>query len=561
MGGISDFANNGYCAGTHLRDLPTSPFTADDGTGSFLDYTDDILKRLIDVEPDIYAYSFPGHNGKFVFDQQGVAHSIPYESLKIEFSGRGDVVQNGSFVITDESGNAFTFSVIETSETTDLTVGCGSPDGLSHTLDGPTGYFLTQIITPTRDTVLFSYQTVEERYTNARDLTEYAVAYTDGQGSCNPIMPPHNCITQTIHTTQVLKRIVHRGETIEFTYDTSRQDLLGGVILQGIRVQYAGVTQKEFVLYHSYFGTFAASNNYANYSLTPPDLLRLRLDSVRQVGMPAHRFSYNLPAAQGFPAVHSYAQDLWGYYNGKDSNPTLVQRPNNLGAIRDSDSTAVKLGMLQKITYPTGGTATFTYEANMIYREGQTLDELEDISGLFVRSPNASTTNYANASFTITGVPRRISIIYNFPNSSTELSGGLASIVLSNAVGKSLYEARQGATTNVTAPFVITLQPGTYYLAGDATGGRTVEGDDAEYWAQILVQANKVIPPGTQPIAGCRIRQITTDGQTTYHTLGTTYYRYTDSLGVAQQLPAEYPCANVLVCKHLIWSLTGTGPR
>ena len=39
-----------------------------------------------DTEPDVYYFDIPGHSGSFVFDGNGVAHTIPKQQLKIEFN-------------------------------------------------------------------------------------------------------------------------------------------------------------------------------------------------------------------------------------------------------------------------------------------------------------------------------------------------------------------------------------------------------------------------------------------------------------------------------------------
>ena len=105
LGGKSDF-DGGYCQGSEMPAIPYSPYFVGLGD-SRLSWSNDVVKRITDVEPDVYNYSLPGRNGKFVFDRQAVAHPIPYENLKIEH--RGGVVSPEGIIITDESGNVYTF--------------------------------------------------------------------------------------------------------------------------------------------------------------------------------------------------------------------------------------------------------------------------------------------------------------------------------------------------------------------------------------------------------------------------------------------------------------------
>ncbi len=74
--------------------------------------------------------------------------------------------------------------------------------------------------------------------------------------------------------------------------------------------------------------------------------------------------------------MNRHAQDLWGYYNGKLSNATLIPSfrmqvagetgQTRLyvyeGADRSTDATAMQSFMLKKVTYPTGGYMGIEYE-------------------------------------------------------------------------------------------------------------------------------------------------------------------------------------------------------
>jgi hypothetical protein len=107
-----------------------------------------------------------------------------------------------------------------------------------------------------------------------------------------------------------------------------------------------------------------------------------------------YRFDYYNTA--GLPNRFSYAQDYWGYFNGKAANTDLVTNdlskynsdnyPNSpfsadyirtafsdAGGNKDADPAFSKNGMLQKITYPTGGYSTLDYEGHSAPRTVMTL--------------------------------------------------------------------------------------------------------------------------------------------------------------------------------------------
>jgi YD repeat-containing protein len=85
-------------------------------------------------------------------------------------------------------------------------------------------------------------------------------------------------------------------------------------------------------------------------------------------------FEYNDRAAKGFPILGTFSIDHWGYYNGKnddgnifDFRDYLEYNVNNLNEniinnLREPDHSCTKRGMLQRITYPTGGYSILEYE-------------------------------------------------------------------------------------------------------------------------------------------------------------------------------------------------------
>ena len=84
----------------------------------------------------------------------------------------------------------------------------------------------------------------------------------------------------------------------------------------------------------------------------------------------------NLTTKAGMIHRLSRAIDHWGYFNGKLQNDNLADLdklnipPTTIGVFmdgnsnRDSDEESMKKGVLNKITYPTGGSTVFEYEGN-----------------------------------------------------------------------------------------------------------------------------------------------------------------------------------------------------
>ena len=115
---------------------------------------------------------------------------------------------------------------------------------------------------------------------------------------------------------------------------------------------------------------------------------RLRLDKVTETASdnttkPPYEFTYLNSGVYVLPQQNSYAQDHWGFYNGADNNNTLLPEilANNyvgpqIGADRCPNRESTKAGIIQKITYPTGGYTTFEFECHEFGNETDNLGEV-----------------------------------------------------------------------------------------------------------------------------------------------------------------------------------------
>ena len=187
---------------------------------------------------------------------------------------------------------------------------------------------------------------------------------------------------------QRLKRIVHELGSIEFTYGINRLDALGEKALSKIIIKdINGLQIKSINMVYGY----STNNSYASSHLNK----RLRLDEVYTSNtagdrLPSYKLSYNSTA---LPPRGSWGKDFLGYHNGtqnasNDAKPIIFFYPdqglnsflpisiggNNYQTSGDyymtSNSTYAKAGILEKITYPTGGFSEFEYELNQFKING-----------------------------------------------------------------------------------------------------------------------------------------------------------------------------------------------
>ncbi|MEZ2442810.1 hypothetical protein AB6805_13895 [Chitinophaga sp. RCC_12] len=304
---------------------------------------------ILDLQPDNFAFNFNGRSGKFIIDAtvDNKAHIMPFQPLQITYPKRLDSIQ-----IVDESGIIYQFSASETSYT----------EGAILFNPFKSAWYLSRIITPYGNAT-FTYaddvdDVISEQYSE--------IDYKRVAGTCD-LMSAGNSYTQVRAASKVLKSITTPSCIINFHSSANRRDAQSRSKLDSITVfDKKGKRIKNFALKYSYFG-----------SDTQTDLKyrRLKLDSVSEegnnvIGRKWHSFEYNTP--QSVPATDSKSQDTWGFYNGRN-NFTLLPYVdtfiNNIhitlsGANREPNPTYAQIGMLKRITYPTGGNSEFIYEGN-----------------------------------------------------------------------------------------------------------------------------------------------------------------------------------------------------
>ena len=140
MGLPDEQGGNNYLSGNHpVRDVST----LDLKTTADLDYIKNINAGIIDGEPDIFSYNFPGKSGQFVFNQNDGFNTIkiPYDPVAISYTG-------GYFDIKNESGVTFQFHDAEFSQFYDV----------GKTIQGKSTWVLTKVFSANKqDSINFSY--------------------------------------------------------------------------------------------------------------------------------------------------------------------------------------------------------------------------------------------------------------------------------------------------------------------------------------------------------------------------------------------------------------------
>ncbi len=518
--GLDDGAGLGYNNNPVLGDI-------EDGVLDFFnnpDWIENMANGIADGEIDVYHFNFSGYSGKFVIDKQNQVHTIPYQDIRIEPQG-----QNG-FIVTTPDGNRFVFEEEETTSSSSDCLGSSSPPESTHI----SAWYLSRIEHGnTNDVITFNY--MEEgvvSYATGKSQTEYF----DGLigGTCKTAPEDSDCTNSTITNTKKISSIVSAYGKIEFNSSGGRQDE-GANKLDEILVYGADLNTvlKKWTFGYDYFVSGSGAS--------PLDK-RLKLASIQELpGNPAntnlkppYQFNYldEINDDWKLPSRLSFAQDHWGFYNGADGNTSLlptgvfVDRSYD-GANRSTNEVNTLAGMLNKITYPTGGYTEFEFEANSISLSQSLADIFTSSSSYQERAVSVDATYSGgpvteSTTFTLNqGVYVTVVIVGNNVDPALEWNG---SVELVNEDGQSFCDpgfnqpgVPCGANVDNTgaSQSIYFLPEGTYTMTATAS----ISGESSQFdlsWEEHVRTTNVASQNDLVeiPVGGARIKRITNfDGE------------------------------------------------
>ncbi len=447
----------------------------------------DLAEAAFDAQPDIFSYNFLNFSGKFFIAPDGSVHGMPAHRLKIEF----DPLPSPSlawFKVTTPDGNVFFF---EDAESTQAESVCGGNSSFSIY---NSSWYLSRIVSADRqDTVTFDYGTAQITHPISRSETDYQLAtQTSGAGNCAVKSP---VICHSIVNTEIryLTDIHTLREHISFFSNGNRLDIANARILDSIVVERNGQKLKSFHFSHDYFQSHSGLSTFlwAN-GVMPNPHKRLRLDSFYEAsasgeGMPSFEFRYN---SQPIPPYGSFAMDHWGYYNGVNNTTLLPTQTLNgstwAGANREPNPQYAVAGMLEEITYPTGGFVAFEYEGHDygspgIYPLGG-MRLKKQIAGDGLNAANDMVKNYVytdpanpqNSSGKILALPHYMHQVWELEVENFQSQSGLS---MPYVARECLHWARSSSTQtnlNYTKGSPVGYAYVTEILGNNGEGGKTV---------------------------------------------------------------------------------------
>lgn len=322
-----------------------------------------------DFTPDLFHFSAGGVSGKFVIDQTDDQIILQeFDDIKVQYT----IVSNKitQFILTDALGNKYYYGLskngLRTARNEDEIVeNIESVSGTSPAITSPSNgrtydsWQLMDIETPNGEVISYEYELETSIY--------YRRSYDTYDNSTGKFI---NYASKVRSYQYQVKKITFEQGRIEFVKSTTeREDLNSSYVLNQIDIYNSQSTLiKSYDLTYEY-KTSPSNGNQLAYLKTadPKSSKRLFLKTVTETdgganSIPAYLFDYNSTL---LPNRFSNSQDVWGYYNGAN-NGSYLTFFSYAGSVanRTVDTVLVKAGLLEKITYPTGGTTEFVYEQN-----------------------------------------------------------------------------------------------------------------------------------------------------------------------------------------------------
>ncbi|WP_420581306.1 hypothetical protein [Reichenbachiella sp.] len=307
-----------------------------------------------DSELDIYSYNFQGKAGKFVIDRNGKAVIYPRQNFDLIRRVDPSGAEKMQIILIDSRGFKYYFGGNEGTEFS-KSQWSGLNCGKNFDTFAATAFHLIKIESPKGNAVHFEYNLYHHSY--PAGVNETAKYFINRINRCAAEQPVESYqSTDCINTIEVKEKRLARIYGVgfgEMTFHTDNtyflKDITDNSGVQGTRRKFDfeyEITQNQRTFLKSIVERGATLNQQRDY-----------------------KFDYH--DKDEFPEILSKSRDHWGYYNGVN-NSTLLDGSglssqfSSYNADRKPNLEATRKGVLNRITYPTGGSTLFDYELNLI---------------------------------------------------------------------------------------------------------------------------------------------------------------------------------------------------
>jgi YD repeat-containing protein len=341
---------------------------------------------LADTEPDEFYFQCGAYSGKFFWDNNKEIQVVPYQNISVAFDP-----SSKNFTITTGEGTTYIFSAQHIStqraalktSTSVANYFRTTYEYYKNIIGFTSAWSLTEVISLSGKKIYYHY----ENDSNYEGSESIPVRYADYSTSTPTIQSDYSLIYSTRQKPKLVS-ITDGLNRINFGWNPLRHLGLGGVeFIRKIKVVngYSSEILKEFIFDYN---TVSSDGNSA--------YLQSLTEKAGSCALPPYTFNYfgvdytTRKSLLPLGSATSVNKDYWGYYNENTSSeiPTLWEyydhngfrdiriepledgHPYTVGLSgnnRSTNITTVAAGMLDKVTYPSGGHLSYIYEPSDFY--------------------------------------------------------------------------------------------------------------------------------------------------------------------------------------------------
>ncbi len=336
---------------TSMSDVGDSLLSGTYASTYFLELSK-LLGRIIlnkyDGESDEYHYSTPQGSGSIFYNQK----TSQFHTNKLDGSQAFYLSNDNNWIVRTKDGFSFRFGQPE--ETLTQVRGVGQ----YYT----SAWYITSITDNMGREVSYQYDVSDRKHYKLGEWQNRDYQF----GGPFPTFSGTNGDYIRRYGRDINVRTINFPEgRIEFIKEATTRIDSGINALKQIKIfDQENVLKKQFNLEYIYVGT--AGDKTA----------RLFLKSVQEINVNTLNANASRPYIIDYestvlPTNFSFAQDKWGYYNGKLSNTSM--QPMEVETVsygipnlanREIDTNYTKASIIKKIQYPTGGSISFDFENN-----------------------------------------------------------------------------------------------------------------------------------------------------------------------------------------------------
>lgn len=408
-----------------------------------------------DQEPDLFCFNFAGRGGKFIITSN--TNGAPVVKMLVKEQLKFSLSATGGWIVIDEFGNRFEFEKKEYSYETSTGPGGTQSETYVST------WYLTKIQNLFGEVITFNYYNYSSRI--QKQFQSYSTRIYSGTSPYDVFIFSGYCINgqpasvyagqyfmqtslgfyTTVHTDLIyLNSIEFPDGKIEFLR-TTRSDLdLQNTSMQAFKVDQVKLYSKanqEISRLHFAYDYFLPSSGSTN-----PKLQRLRLVSIQEkaggLEKTPYQFEYTTPTIED-----------------KGNTSRLGGFTPRLGD-----------GLLQKITYPTGGYTQYEYEPHA-ENAGARIKAITQFDG--IRATNAKQYEYAGSKLLVNSHIGFVSTLYTVAiNGLTFCGNGFA--VTGYAHYQNIHSSDQNLLGESSSDYIVGYDQVVELENNNGINGKTV---------------------------------------------------------------------------------------